>query len=150
MASTISAATLTVTHTEALTLNGVDRGVTNTTTISSINEVDHRILTIPTSSLVNVMTFSSTVGSGSFVRGNVKYIRITNKDDTNYVTIQLIKTSSDVVYLKLEKGQTFVLYNDDMQADDAGAAFSSFAELDNIALQANTAAVDCEVFIAST
>ena len=39
MASTISAATLTVTITEAVTLNGYDQGSSNSLTISSINEV---------------------------------------------------------------------------------------------------------------
>jgi hypothetical protein len=89
MASTISAATLTVTHTEALTLNGVDRGVANTLTIASVNEVDHRIVTVDTSADRTLVNLAATVGAGSFINSNVKYIRLTNKDDTNFVTLGL-------------------------------------------------------------
>jgi hypothetical protein len=153
MASTISAATLTVTHTEALTLNGVDRGVTNTLTIASINEVDHRILTVDTSAARTIATLGTTVGSGEFIKGNVKYIRVTNKDDTNYVTLGLIQnnTGTEATHLKLEAGQSFVIYNDDIDIRDDAIAFSgSFVELKSISAQANSAGVDVELFVAST
>jgi hypothetical protein len=153
MASTISAATLTVTHTEALTLNGVDRGVTNTLTIASINEVDHRILTVDTSAARTIATLGTTVGSGEFIKGNVKYIRVTNKDDTNYVTLGLIQnnTGTEATHLKLEAGQSFVIYNDDIDIRDDAIAFSgSFEELKSISAQANSANVDVELFVAST
>ena len=45
MTSTVSAATLTVTLTESITLNGDDHGSTNTLEIGSINEVMKRIVT---------------------------------------------------------------------------------------------------------
>ena len=64
MSSTITPATLTVTHTESVTLNGVDRGVTNTLTIASINEVDHRIVTVDTSAARTLLTLGATVGAG--------------------------------------------------------------------------------------
>lgn len=153
MTSTISAATLTVTHTEALTLNGVDRGVTNTLTIASINEVDHRILTVDTSAARTIATLGTTVGSGEFIKGNVKYIRVTNKDDTNYVTLGLIQnnTGTEATHLKLEAGQSFVIYNDDIDIRDDAIAFSgSFVELKSISAQANSASVDIELFVAST
>ena len=47
MATTITAATLTVTLTEAISLNGYDQGAKNVLAISSIGEVYKRILTIP-------------------------------------------------------------------------------------------------------
>ena len=46
MASTITAATMTVTITESISLNGADQGATNTLSIASINEVVKRIVTI--------------------------------------------------------------------------------------------------------
>ena len=153
MASTISAATLTVTHTEALTLNGVDRGVTNTLTIASINEVDHRILTVDTSAARTIATLGTTVGSGEFIKGNVKYIRVTNKDDTNYVTLGLIQnnTGTEATHLKLEAGQSFVIYNDDIDIRDDAIAFSgSFVELKSISAKENSASVDIELFFDST
>ena len=44
MASTISSATLTVTTTESITLNGSNMGATNTLSVASINEVNQRIV----------------------------------------------------------------------------------------------------------
>ena len=150
MSSTITAATLTVTHTEALTLNGVDRGVTNTLTIASINEVDHRIVTVDTSAARTLLTLGTTVGAGAFISANVKYIRITNKDNTNFVTLGMLDTSGDTAYIKLEAGQTFCMYNDDLEANTSGAAWSAWSEIDTFNAQADTADVDLEVFVAST
>tara|TARA_R100000655_G_scaffold30270_2_gene61066 strand:+ start:2377 stop:2832 length:456 start_codon:yes stop_codon:yes gene_type:complete len=151
MASTISPATLTVTHTEALTLNGVDRGVTNSLTIASVNEVDHRIMTIPTDALYTVAAMGAAVSSGTFVNSGVKYIRVTNKDDTNFVTLGL-EASGDASYFKLKAGESFVLYSDDLDANNAVIAHGaiSFGDITSVKAKADTATVDLEVFVAST
>ena len=49
MASTISAATMTVEITEKIILNGRDQGATNKLSISSIKDVSKRIVTVPAS-----------------------------------------------------------------------------------------------------
>ena len=151
MASTISAATLTVTHTEALTLNGVDRGVTNTLSIASVNEVDHRIMTIPTSALFTLVGMGASVAGGTFVASGVKYIRVTNKDDTNFVNLAL-EASGDAAYFKLKAGETFLLYSDDLDANNAVIAHGSisFGDITSVKAKADTATVDLEVFVAST
>ncbi len=149
MSSTITPATLTVTHTEAVTLNGVDRGVTNTLTIESINEISHRIVTIDTAAARTLLTLGTTAGAGAFIKSNIRYIRITNKDNTNFVTLGMLDTSGDTAYVKLEAGQTFCMYNDDLEANTSGAAWSAWSEIDTFNAQADTADVDLEVFIAS-
>ena len=152
MTSTISSATLTVTHTEALTLNGVDRGVTNTLSIASINEVSHRIQTVTTSDENSLITLGAAAGAGTFVDSAVKYIRITNKDDTNFITLGL-EASGDCAYVKLGAGQTFLIYSDDLDAAaSSGIAHGSvsFGDITGIVAKANTAAVDVEIFVAST
>lgn len=151
MSSTISAATLTVTHTESLTLNGVDRGVTNTLTIASINEVDHRILSIPTSDLVTVVSMGASVGAGTFINSGVQYIRITNKDDANSVMLAL-EASSDAAYFNLGPEETFCIYNDDLDANNAAIAHGSVSYGDITAVKAKSIAHGCdiEVFVAST
>ena len=57
MTSSITAATLTVTITEAVSLNGYDQGASNSLTISSINEVFKRIVTCPASNTTTLITF---------------------------------------------------------------------------------------------
>ena len=52
-------ADLTVLINEKITLDGNDRGVLTTQTITNINNIDNRILTIPTSSYTSLFYFSS-------------------------------------------------------------------------------------------
>ena len=74
----ISAADMTVTVTEAVTLNGAARGNTNTYTISNIHEVSERTITVPITEVEIIAMHDSAVSSGTFVEGDVRYIRITN------------------------------------------------------------------------
>jgi transketolase C-terminal domain/subunit len=86
MATSITPATLTVTITESVTLNGSDRGSTATLTIANVAETDNRIVNVGTAE-VDIIGFAAANAQGAFVRTDVKYIRLTNLDDTNYVTI---------------------------------------------------------------
>ena len=105
-------ATLTVTHRESLTLNGQEQGSSNTLTIAGINNVDKRIVTVPTSEVV-LVSFGTAIAAGTFNEANVRYIRITNKDTTNHLYLVLKNEYDNECCLKLDKGQTFV-YNTDL------------------------------------
>ena len=105
-------ANLIVTHTESLTLNGQEFGGTNTLSISGINNVDKRIVTVPTSE-VTLVSLGTAVAAGTFNEANVRYIRITNKDITNHLYLVLKNEYNNECCLKLDKGQTFV-YNADL------------------------------------
>ena len=105
-------ATLNVTHTESLTLNGEQFGSTNSLSISGISNVDKRIVSVPTSEVV-LVSFSTAVAAGTFNEANVRYIRITNKDTTNHLYLVLKNEYSNECCLKLDKGQTFI-YNADL------------------------------------
>jgi hypothetical protein len=145
MASTIVNATLSVAITESVSLNGKTYGNINNLSIANINEVDERIMTIPTSE-VGVVTFGTAAGAGSFVRSNVKYLRITNKDDTNFISLHLTSATDDA-WVKLEAGKSFMLGNGDLET---AASFSAWAAITDITAIADTAAVDIEYFIALT
>lgn len=149
MATTITPADLTVTINESITLNGYTRSGTNTLTIANVAEVDNRIINVGTSE-VDILGFGSANGQGSFVRTDVKYIRITNLDDTNYVTLGVSKTGADTAFFKLEAGKSMMFGNDDIEVDASGGASSAFVEADNISAKANGAACDVEMFVALT
>lgn len=149
MATSITPATLTVTINESVILNGYERSGTNTLTIASVTEVDNRIVNVGTAE-VDIIGFGAANGQGSFVRTDVKYIRITNKDDTNYVTLGVSKTGADTFFVKLEAGKSFILGNDELEVDASGGASGSFVKADNISAKANGAACDVEYFVALT
>lgn len=148
MATTLSNATFTSTITESVTLNGVATTASQTLSIANVNEYDKRIVNIGTS-VVNLIGFGAANSVGTFVRTNVKYIRITNLDDTNFATIGVIDTGGDVFYVKLEAGKSFILGCDDLEADTSGGSFSAWSEADFITAQADTAAVDIEYMVVS-
>tara|TARA_R100000315_G_scaffold61313_1_gene39546 strand:- start:590 stop:1078 length:489 start_codon:yes stop_codon:yes gene_type:complete len=160
MASTISAATLTVTITEAITLNGSAQGATNTVTVDNINEISKRIVTVTHSSESGLLgflssdLFSTGYLAGQFTAGDVRYIRITNKDDTNHATLTFRSAGNHEFAVLLDKGHSYVVSCDmsggvaaTMDAS-ASALTISLADLIDITAQANTAAVDLEVFVA--
>ncbi len=149
MATTITPATLTATISETISLNGQPVNSTQTLTIPSITQIDKRIVTIPTSE-VAVIGFGSAVSTGQFIAANVKYIRISNLDDTNFVRIRVKKSGADTFDIKLQAGKTFMLGNVSESVSATGASFSAFQTADTIDAQADTAAVQIEYFVATT
>ena len=151
-------ATLTVTHTEDITLNGQQFGGTTIKTFASINEIVKRILTITTAECV-VATFSAAVASaGHYVAADVRYIRFTNRDGTNFITLTFRNQDNDEVAIKLDAGQSFILNGDNANGmtavfnatQDADAASSTnFGSLTNIQADADTGSCDLEMIIAS-
>lgn len=156
MASTITAATLTVTLTESVTLNGSDQGATNTLSIASVNEVSKRIVTATTTERI-ILVFGSNIAAGQFDKTKAVYVRITNLDDTNHVGLIFRNETGDEFSVKLDKGQSFI-YNGDLAGgvvdtmdavDAAGLTSNTFDDLVDITADADTASVDLEVFVAS-
>ena len=156
MATTITPATLTVTLSEAITLGGEAQGASNVLSISSITEVMKRIVNVPTTE-VEILAFAATnPAAGSFVEADVRYIRITNLDDTNHVTLTFKNEANAEFAVKLDKGQSFI-YNGDLAGGvvdtmDASATplTVAFGDLVNITAISNTAACDLELFVAGT
>jgi len=155
MASTISSAPLFITIKESIMLKGKEQGATTELKISDINEISKRIVTVPVSE-VEIIAMSTAVSSGTFVEGDVRYIRITNLDDTNHVSLTFKNEDNDEFGVKLDKGQSFI-YNGDMAGgvvdtmEAAATAISpgTFADLVNITALADTGACDLEIFVAS-
>jgi len=155
MTSTLTAATMTVTVSESINLNGTNQGATNTLSLASIAEISKRIVNVPASE-VEVVAMSTAVASGTFIESTVKYIRFTNLDDTNHITLTFKDEDATEFAVLLDKGQTFI-YNGDIAGGvvntmhASGSALSvSLNDLVNVTALADTAACDMEIFVAST
>jgi len=153
MSTTLTAATMTVTVTEAISLNGKDQRATNSFTIASINEVFKQIVTATTTA-TTFLKFGTAASAGTLIRADVSYLRITNLDDTNFVTIGLQDDSADTAYFKIEKGQSIIIGGTDegpqVEIHSSGGAFSGWSSVDSLTLAANTASCDVEIFAAMT
>ena len=165
MATSLRNATLKVTVKEEITLNGTRQDSENVLRIPDINEISKRIVNIGTDE-IGLLGFgtayntelSKTYLAGQFDDDTVRYIRITNLDDTYHIALILKNENNDEFGVKVDKGCSFI-YGIDLDggvvdtmdsADAAGITPDSFGDLVDITCAANTAACDVEVFVAST
>jgi len=148
MASNVSNATLTVQVREEITLNERKLGGQNVVKIKGINEVSERIFTVPTKE-VKILALSSSAGAGTFITGDVQYIRFTNLDNANFVRLSFRSGSLNRYDVKLPAERTMIFTNPSISGSAAGKTFGSFVNFDTLKAAADTAAVDIEMFVAS-
>jgi hypothetical protein len=151
MASTITAGTLKVILTEQVILNGRDQGSKNTLSISSINEVSKRIITTNGTSATAIASFAGSPAGGFYVDSSVRYVRVTNLDDTNFAILRFTGDASTDFSVRLDPGASHIL------TSTSTTGFVDYADISGVTLEdlsgftatADTAAVDLEVFVAS-
>ena len=149
MGSTIETTSLLVTISEAITLGNREINSENQVAIPYINEFDKRIVTVPSSTEVTIISFATQVGPGQYVLDNAKYVRITNKDDENFVRLR-VRGISQEFDVKLDAGKSFMMGNTKESASGSIAPFSAFVDVYNINAQADTAPCDVEFVVASS
>ena len=150
MASTISNANLVVTFSEKLTLNGRDHGSTKKITISGVNEVSKRILTCATTPGTQIYRGSDAAAFGTFVTTDVKYIRITNLDDTYPIVLYFANGVDHSIQHTLAAGQVFMI-TDTSASFDTAATVADFSgeDITRIDAMGVGGAVDIELLVAS-
>ena len=149
MASTISNATLKVVLNETVTLNGKQYGSRVSYDVSGVNEVSQRIFTVPTSQ-ITIMNLDSTVGAGTFQPSAIKYCRLSNLDDENYVRLTFQSGSANQFDVKLEPSRTFVFTNSKISGSNSAGAFNTYVDFTSLKAVANSDSVDIELFVASS
>lgn len=149
-------ATLTVTIKEELELNGRDRGSEMTKDITGITETFHRILDVGTAAdqtLIELSATAADAAGGTLFSTNLKYLRITNLDSTNFVAITVQNDATEEYMVKLDSQESYYLFNSKIDANAAGdssAAAGNLTDIDSIIAKADTASCQVEVFAALT
>jgi hypothetical protein len=170
VATTIASATLKVTLKEDIVLNGRQQGGESVLSIAGVNEISKRIVTVPIT-LTEMLAFSDQDGQngrGTYKVENVRYVRITNLDDTYHAVLKFKNENNDETAMLLDKGQTFI-YNGNLSDKDAGGQTKglentmdavdnatltiALGDLSSISASAApdsaAAGVDLEIFVAS-
>ncbi len=160
MASTITPSTLTVSISESISLNGRQQGGTTTKSIGSIKEVYKRIVRCIDDSDCTIAAFRTathTVANAIDLE-NVRYIRVTNLDDTNPMNLSLQITQAEdgtadasSTHL-ISAGESFILHtiHDGIVAkDDAATIDVDLHDLSELLVDPLSENIDVEVFIAS-
>ena len=158
-------ATLSVTITESLPdYNGADNDLTltNALAVSGVDDIYHRIITCPANSETRLIDFHSSVAdaivSACDVQ-NVKYIRVTNMDGSNSLTLGLQidvgedDTAADSsASILLEAGKSFMMGtpHDGIQVSDANAnMITNLVDLESLVVQPGGNVIQVEIFVAS-
>ena len=152
-------ANLVTTITESITLNGKERGSTNSLTIGSVTEIFHRIVTCPTGQDTTVATFQAATNTsdGALDLDNVKYVRVTNLDDTNPINLSLQVaggedgTANMSTTILVAAGRSFVMgspHDGIALDDDAAGIVTSLVDLESLLVDPSSNNVTVEVFIA--
>ena len=158
MATRITGGTLTVTITEALTMTHATsadnrtHSQTITKTFSGIDNLEQRVLNLPNTNQVEVLTLGdvAAAATGTFLRSAVSYIRITNLDDTNGVAVILEDIGADTVSLLVDADSTLMLTDTQLEAATNGADWAAWSNIDKLFLKAASANVQVEVVVATT
>ena len=141
---------MTITVTESLTLNGSNHGSTKKMAITGVNEVSKRIVTTLTTGTQIYKGHETVASFGQFIYGNVKYIRITNLDDTNSVSIH-IEDTTNTTYAQflIPAGHVFFLTDAAGSYGDNSTVAAPTGNIERIDAMASTASVDVEILVAS-
>ena len=159
-------ATLKVKIQEDIILDNQDYGSKRVLEISSVNEIVKRVVTASTTEagLVGFLSALSSVGvtankvgylAGMFDDGDVRYMRITNLDSSNHITLTFRDEDNTEYRIKVDAGHSYIYPGDnsggvvDTMKAGGSALSSGLSDLVDITIDADTAACDVEVFVAS-
>ena len=142
-------ADLTVTITEAITLQNANRGSTFKKTITGVGEVDRRVVTVESDTNgTELFKTAAATGAGTHIPADVKYVRITNLDSTNYIILHF-EGNSHYSQHKLDAGKSFILGTPVGLDNNADIDNFSSETITTIQAKANSADVKAEIFVAT-
>ena len=148
-------ADLTVLINEKITLDGNDRGVLTTQTITGINNIDNRIITAPTGSYTPLFSFESDsfYNPGTFLTGSFQYGRITNKSNTLIELRVIFNDSPYTASFAITPGNSFMLSSTKFAAGSMSNPSDNFVfpqTISSITIQPSGSSAKIEYFIATT
>lgn len=149
-------ATLTVTHTENITLEGKNMGSTKTMTFTNIADVYSRILKFRQGTLTSLYTtHDNTVSGAIFDDSAVKYVRITNLGVEDLQIVVIAENTLEFAY-EIKPNQSFYLYSHQLvvEADDSDAIttaeLATLEDIDEVKAHCQKGNAKVEIFAAST
>ena len=136
-------AVLTVTIKEEVTLNGSLKTFENVHT-ETVDDIFHRIYGVLHTAESELLNFATADAGGVFSDGDLDYLRITNLDSTNFITVRVLGSSKEY-FVKIEAGDSLILNNSIMDANATGSQSFSSGNIDSIKAQADSATVNVEI-----
>jgi len=137
-------------------MNGTDYGATTRYTVNNISEISRRIITTNGTSSTTIIRFQPSASAGQFINEDVRYVRITNLDDSNYATLRFSGSAATDYAFRLDPTGSHLLMTT-QASGSSNAGVTRYADISGVTLTnlrtiaatANSASVDLELFVAS-
>ena len=131
---------------ETLTLNGDNVGSSVTNTITGINYVDNRILSVPTGSVTTLFSMDSVPGAGTFVTSSIKYIRVTNNSTVAPIKL-IVSSSTEAMSYLISTGSSYMMSTSKMTGSTSGLVFD---DVKSVKVEPSGSAASIEYYIVTT
>ena len=131
---------------EILTLNGDNVGSSVTQTITGINYVDNRILSVPTGSVTTLFSLDSVPGAGTFVTSSVQYVRVTNNSTVTPIKL-IVSSSTEAMSFLIATGSSYMMSTSKMTGSTSGLSFN---DIKSVKVQPSSSNASIEYYIATT
>lgn len=151
MASIVTPTTFKVTIREEQTIKGISSVNETSYSIPSIKQVDRRLVTCPLTTSVDLFDINNTLpGAGQFVSSSLKYVRISNLDDTYPIALTFSGSQGSFTQ-NVTANTSYVFANSSITASNAdvfNAVSYSFNDgINTVKAFASGSAVDVEYTI---
>jgi len=140
-------ADLTVLINEKITLDGNDRGVLTTQTITGINYIDNRTFTIPTGSVTALFSLSDANSAGTFITSSIQYIRLTNSSTTNTPVKLIVSSSTEAMSYLINTGSSYMISTSKITGSLTDMLFN---DIMSVKAEPSGSSAKIEYFIATT
>ena len=132
---------------ERVLLEGTERGTDYNLTIKNIENIDNRIVTIPSGSETTIFKYDDTPGAGTFTSGSFKYGRISNYSPTTPLNLK-VSSSTELLNFSIAAGGTFMLSTSEI----TGSSINTFAydDIASVSVEPSGSSAKVEYFIATT
>ena len=156
MASTLTPAPLNVTIREQITIGKTDYGAVTRYTVDNVKEISRRLITTNGTGSTELIRFMPSASAGQYINTDVRYVRVTNLDNSNFTTLRFKGASATDYACRLDPTSSYVIMTT-QASGSANAGVSVYADISgttltglrNITAFADTAAIDIELFVAS-
>tara|TARA_R110000751_G_scaffold306283_2_gene424313 strand:- start:401 stop:826 length:426 start_codon:yes stop_codon:yes gene_type:complete len=132
---------------ERVLLEGTERGTDYNLTIKNIENIDNRIVTIPSGSETTIFKYDDNPGAGTFTSGSFKYGRISNFSTTVPLNLK-VSSSTELLNFSLAAGGTFMLSTSEI----TGSLINTFTygDIASVSVEPSGSSAKVEYFIATT
>ena len=123
-------ATLKVEIRESITLENNNYNSYNFHNIRDINDVTRRRVTLPTTEQ-ELVAMNTSIGSGTYIEQDVRYIRITNLSKEFPIMLTLKNDDADEVKIKVDKQGSFIYTGEAGDSTFSGSGVQNSFDADN-------------------